>query len=139
IALDEPAILSVDGRYLYGAPAAGLALEGDVAVGTTRQWERFPGFNFGLADEEIETALATELELDPADDQGKARFEAWVEQAPSTTRLLEAKVTVRMREGGGRAVERSTTVHIRPEAAVMGIRPDFAGTEVAENSTAGFR
>src|SRR5690606_23289733 len=41
-------------------------------------------------------------------------------------------------EGGGRAVERSTTIRIRPEADIIGIRPDFAGNEVAENSTAGF-
>ena len=36
-------------------------------------------------------------------------------QLPSTTRLLDAEVTVRMREAGGRAVERSLDLGIRPE------------------------
>lgn len=139
IALDEPAILDVSGRYLYGAPASGLELEGEVSVTTTREWERFPGYQFGLADEESDLNLSSELELEPVDQDGKARFEAYVEEAPSTTRLIEAKVTMRMREGGGRAVERSTTVRVRPEADVIGIRSDFSGNEVAENSTAGFR
>src|SRR5690606_4804364 len=110
IALDEPAVLDVSGRYLYGAPASGLELEGEVSVTTTREWERFPGYQFGLADEESDLNLSSELDLEPVDQDGKARFEAYVEEAPSTTRLIEAKVTVRMREGGGRAVERSTTV-----------------------------
>ena len=32
IAVGEPANITVDGRFLYGAPAAGLALEGEVTV-----------------------------------------------------------------------------------------------------------
>ena len=138
IALGEPAGLSVEGRYLYGAPAAGLSLEGDVTVTTSRIWEKFPGYHFGLADEE-QISLSSELDLQPTDQTGNAKFEAFVDQAPATTRLLDAKVNARMREGGGRAVERSTTIRIRPEADIIGIRPDFAGDEVAENSNAGFR
>ena len=40
----EPANVTVDGRFLYGAPAAGLALEGEVDLSTTREWERFTGY-----------------------------------------------------------------------------------------------
>ena len=36
IAAGEPANVTVDGRFLYGAPAAGLALEGEVNLSTTR-------------------------------------------------------------------------------------------------------
>lgn len=138
IAAGEAARLSLDGRYLYGAPAAGLDLEGEVSVGTKREWEKFPGFLFGLADEEVE-AVSAPLALEPADDDGRATFEAAVDALPSTTRLYDGKVTVRMREGGGRAVERTASFAIRPEAPVIGIRPDFSGAEVAENATAGFR
>ncbi len=138
IAIGETAEVTLDGRYLYGAPAAGLELEGEVSVGTKREWDRFPGFFFGLADEEVE-AVTTPLALDPTDEDGHAAFEAATGTLPFTTRLHDGKVTVRMREGGGRAVERSASFAIRPEAPVIGIRPDFSGTEVAENATAGFR
>ena len=135
IAAGDAAELSLDGRYLYGA---GLDLEGEVAVGVKREWEKFPGFLFGLADEEVE-AVSVPLDLDATDDDGKAAFEAVVDALPSTTRLYDGKVTVRMREGGGRAVERSASFSIRPEGPVIGIRPDFTGAEVAENAPAGFR
>src|SRR5690606_38251687 len=70
---------------------------------------------------------------------GRSTFSAPIDALPYTTALLEAQVTVRMRETGGRAVERRTTVMIRPEESVIGIRPDAAGEEIRENSNAGFR
>jgi uncharacterized protein YfaS (alpha-2-macroglobulin family) len=57
---------------------------------------------------------------------------------PSTTRLLKAAVTVRMREAGGRSVERSLDIGIKPDADMIGIRPDFAGGEVPQGGTAKF-
>src|SRR5690606_358079 len=113
-------------------------LEGEVSVGVKREWEKFPGYVFGLADEEVETVSAP-LDLDATDADGKATFETAGDALPATSRLYDGKVTVRMREGGGRAVERVASFAIRPEAPVIGIRPDFSGAEVAENSTAGFR
>lgn len=138
ISPDETAQLSVDGRFLYGAPASGLALEGEIGLKVTREWDRFPGYHFGLADEEVE-AVAIPLDLDPVDEAGRSTFSAPIDALPYTTALLEAQVTVRMRETGGRAVERRTTVKIRPEESVIGIRPDAAGEEIRENSNAGFR
>ncbi len=44
IAPDETANVTVDGRFLYGAPAAGLAIEGEVTVSTKREWAAFEGF-----------------------------------------------------------------------------------------------
>ncbi|TIM97312.1 MAG: hypothetical protein E5Y59_21090, partial [Mesorhizobium sp.] len=52
IAQGETANVTVDGRFLYGAPAAGLALEGELTLSTTRAWDRFKGYSFGLADEQ---------------------------------------------------------------------------------------
>ncbi len=62
IAVGEPANITVDGRFLYGAPAAGLTLEGETTVETTREWEDFPNFQFGLADEQ--QGDATRIPLD---------------------------------------------------------------------------
>ena len=75
IAAGEPANVTVDGRFLYGAPAAGLALEGEVDLSTTREWERFPGFQFGLADEQEGEATRIPLaDLPLVGDDGKATF-----------------------------------------------------------------
>ncbi|WP_442582986.1 MG2 domain-containing protein [Mesorhizobium sp. ASY16-5R] len=139
VAVGEPANITVDGRFLYGAPAAGLALEGEATVDTTREWEDFPNFQFGLADEQEGDATRIPLtDLPLVGEDGKATFPVQIDALPSTTRLLTAAVTVRMRESGGRAVEESLDLSIKSQADVIGIRPDFSGDEVPEGSVAKF-
>jgi uncharacterized protein YfaS (alpha-2-macroglobulin family) len=140
MAADETVSLTVDGRYLYGAPAAGMALEGEVAIGRTREWPRYPSYVFGLQDEEdVEDALLTLEDLPQTDDAGKATFEVSLDQTPSTTQLLKARATVRMVEAGGRAVERALDIGVRPETTMLGLRPEFEGGQVAEGALASFR
>ena len=75
IAPGELANVTVDGRFLYGAPAAGLAIEGEVNLSTTREWERFNGFYFGLADEQEGDATRIPLtDLPLVGEDGKATF-----------------------------------------------------------------
>jgi len=139
ISADGAASVSVDGRFLYGAPAEGMRLEGEVAVSTTRDWSAFPQYQFGLADEEDLGATITTLEnLPDTDAEGRAEFNVMLGELPSTTGLLEAAVAVRMREPGGRAVERQLSLPVVPDATLIGIRPDFAGESLPENSTASF-
>uniref|UniRef100_UPI0035A8373C alpha-2-macroglobulin family protein n=1 Tax=Mesorhizobium sp. LHD-90 TaxID=3071414 RepID=UPI0035A8373C len=139
IAVGESANVTVDGRFLYGAPAAGLALEGETIVGATREWEAFPNFQFGLADEQEGDATRIPLtDLPLVGDDGKATFPVQVDALPSTTRLLTADVTVRMRESGGRAVEETLGLGIKSQAEIIGIRPDFSGGAVPEGGTAKF-
>ena len=139
IALGETADVTVDGRFLYGAPAVGLALEGEVTLSTVREWEAFDGYVFGLADEEEGDATRLPLPALPAiGEDGKATFPVTVTQLPATTRLVNAAVTVRMREAGGRAVERDLDIGIRPPSDMIGIRPDFSGNEVPQGGTAKF-
>jgi len=139
IAVGETADVTVDGRFLYGAPAVGLALEGEVTLSTVREWESFKGYVFGLADEQDGDANRIPLPGLPAiGEDGKATFPVSVTQLPSTTRLVNATVTVRMREAGGRAVERDLDIGIRPTSDMIGIRPDFSGNEVPQGGTAKF-
>lgn len=139
IAVGETAEATVDGRFLYGAPAAGLALEGEVTLSTKRDWDAFTGYSFGLADEQDGEATRTPLTGLPAvGDDGKSTFPIDVASAPSTTRLVNAAVTVRMRETGGRAVEERLDIGILPQGTMIGIRPDFAGGEVPQGGTAKF-
>ncbi|SIS80799.1 alpha-2-macroglobulin family protein [Paracoccus saliphilus] len=132
--------VSVDGRYLYGAPAAGLSLDGELTVAPAREWGAFPGYVFGLDDEEdVETMRVPLTGLPPTDEDGDAVFPVALDTAPATTRLLSAKVSVRMREAGGRAVERALDLEIEPEGAMIGLRPEFDGGRVEEGGTANFR
>jgi uncharacterized protein YfaS (alpha-2-macroglobulin family) len=130
--------VSVDGRYLYGAPAAGLAIEGDVALKPTRASTAFPGYLFGLADEEANEDSRTTLEgLDVLDEDGKATFDVTLGEVPSTTQLLNADIVLRMQEAGGRAVERTLTLPVKSTGSMIGIKPEFSG-DLAENSIGKF-
>ncbi len=130
--------IDVDGRYLYGAPAAGLELEGEIALKPTRSHPGFEGYMFGLADEETEEESRTTLDALPVlDENGKATFNVTLADLPSTTQFLSADITVRMREAGGRAVERSLTLPVKSDSAMIGIKPQFSG-DLAENSIGRF-
>lgn len=136
---DGVARVDVDGRYLYGAPAQGLGLEGELAVTTTRDWPAHPGYRFGLDEEDELGAAVTPLTVLPdTDAQGRAQFDVTLGALPATTRLLDATVILRMRESGGRAVERRLTLPVTPDTPMIGIRPDFADASVPENTTASF-
>ena len=130
--------VGVDGRYLYGAPAAGLALEADLVLKSVRDLADYPGYVFGLADEEAISDQIFLSDLPRLDDAGRAAIQVDVDTLPSSTRPLVADLNVRMRESGGRAVERNATMAVQPEGVMIGIRPDFADGLVGENSVAGF-
>jgi len=139
IRVNNPVSVAIDGRYLYGAPAAGLGLEGEIDLSTVREWPNFAGFVFGLADEEKISRRIALGSLPNLDDDGQARFDVRLDDTPSTTQLLNAAVVVRVREAGGRAVERSVDIPVAPSGAMIGIRPEFKDNQVAEGSNAAFR
>ncbi|MBB4144847.1 alpha-2-macroglobulin family protein [Rhizobium rhizoryzae] len=138
IVVGEQTPITVDGRYLYGAPAAGLGLEGEIVLKHTREREAFKGYFFGLADEEASEAERLPLEaLDPLDEQGKASFDGGLTELAYTTQLTDANIVVRLKEGGGRAVERTLTLPVRADGDRIGIKPEFSG-DLAENAVANF-
>ena len=139
VAVNEAAQVSVDARFLYGAPAAGLGLEGSLRVDPVREWERFPGYQFGLAEEETQATVQTLENLPVLDAAGKASVPVAVTNVPATTRLLTGTVALRVREPGGRAVERTADLGIAPAGNMIGIRPEAGNDTVPENSTAAFR
>ncbi|NND50706.1 MAG: hypothetical protein HKN60_10690, partial [Rhizobiales bacterium] len=134
-----PLPVSVSGRFLYGAPAAELALEGEVVVKPAPSSpDEFARYSFGIADEEIVPARETLAALPQTDTRGEANFEARLPSLPQTTGLLEAEIVVRMREAGGRAVERRASLPVRPDQPLIGMRALFDEGAVKEGSVAGF-
>lgn len=139
ISPEVPAELQVDGRFLYGAPASGLSLEGDMLVAPATSRPGFAGYQFGVADEETSSNERTPLEdLPEADANGKATFKVNLAKAPSSTRPQEAQVFIRMVETGGRAVERKITIPVAANDNMIGVKPLFDGKSVAEGDPAKF-
>ncbi|MBA5801026.1 alpha-2-macroglobulin family protein [Rhizobium changzhiense] len=135
---DTPALITVSGKYLYGAPAAGLTLEGDVVVKPTRESAAYKGFFFGLADEEASEDSRQPIDgLPELDENGEASTDLTISELPATTQLLNATVYMRMQEAGGRAIERSLVLPVKTERASIGIKPEFSD-DLPENSIANF-
>jgi uncharacterized protein YfaS (alpha-2-macroglobulin family) len=130
--------VKVDGRFLYGAPASKLDLEGSVLIAPAKERPGFAGYSFGLYDDEV-TATRQDLDdLPNTDAAGKARFQVKLDKIPATSRPLEAQISVSMAESGGRAVERNLTLPIAPDAPAIGVKPAFSGRSLADGANADF-
>ena len=134
-----PVELKVDGHFLYGAPASGLQLEGDMLVAPAAERPGFAGYQFGVDDEETASNERTPIEnLPEADANGVATFPVSLAKAPTSTRPQEAQLFIRMAEVGGRAVERKLVLPIAPATAMIGVKPLFGDKNVAEGDKASF-
>ncbi|NOJ40372.1 alpha-2-macroglobulin family protein [Bradyrhizobium australiense] len=140
IKAESPVELKVAGKFLYGAPASGLQLEGDILVAPAASGRPgYPGYQFGVADEETASNERTPIEnLPEADANGVATFPVSLAKAPTSTRPQEAQIFIRMVETGGRAVERKLVLPVAPQAALIGIKPLFGDKSVAEGDKAEF-
>ncbi len=134
----EPVQVTLDGRYLYGAPAAGLEIAGEVVVGPAAERAGFAGYRFGLSDEAVESARNPLDGLPSTDNNGRASFPVSLDKIPQSTRPLEANVTVRLAEAGGRAVERKLTLPVAASGPMIGVKPLFSGRSLGEGEQATF-
>ncbi|WJR75020.1 alpha-2-macroglobulin [Bradyrhizobium sp. NP1] len=139
IKADAPVELKADGHFLYGAPASGLQLEGDMLVAPAAGRPGFAGYQFGVADEETTSNERTPIEnLPEADANGVATFPVSLPKPPESTRPQEAQIFIRMAEAGGRAVERKLVLPVVPTNAMIGVKPLFGDKNVAEGDKAEF-
>jgi alpha-2-macroglobulin len=139
IKADAPVELKVAGHFLYGAPASGLQLEGEMLVAPADERTGFPGYQFGVADEENASNERTPIEnLPESDSNGVATFPVSLAKPPASSRPQEAQIFIRMAEAGGRAVERKIVLPVAPNAAMIGVKPLFGDKNVAEGDKAAF-
>ncbi|WP_027578298.1 alpha-2-macroglobulin [Bradyrhizobium sp. Ai1a-2] len=140
IKAEVPVELKVDGHFLYGAPASGLQLEGDMLVTSAASGRPgYPGYQFGVADEESASNERTPIEnLPESDAKGTAVFPVRLEKAPTSTRPQEAQIFIRMAETGGRSVERKIVLPVAPASSLIGVKPLFGDKSVAEGDKAEF-
>lgn len=136
---EEQGTINVSGKYLYGPPAADLGLEGEIVVKPSgKDVPGFAGYSFGQADEfvnAVRSALPANL-ITGAD--GKAAIPVTLPAIPKTDKPLEAQLIVKLREQGGRTIERTLTVPVDMKSERIGIKPSFEGTMAPEDDTASF-
>ncbi|MGI4794141.1 MAG: alpha-2-macroglobulin family protein, partial [Janthinobacterium lividum] len=128
---------SIDGRFLYGARAAGLHAEGDVRL--VRDEHPVAGaaqYSFGDADETIPDAL-TALTLADADDAGHVAIDTGLSVPDGISSPLRAVVSAGLVEPTGRAVKQTLSLPIHNHPLLIGIRKLF-GDQVNEGSPAQF-
>jgi uncharacterized protein YfaS (alpha-2-macroglobulin family) len=132
--------VGVEARYLYGAPAGGLAAEAEMILRAEPQpfGDTFKDFSFGLAGERFEP-WRTDLTIADTDDQGRTRVEAMLDEVPDTTLPLSALVRVTVLEPGGRPTNRAVSVPVRVRDSLVGLDPLFEGGATDEDSRAEFR
>lgn len=127
----------VEGRYLYGAPAAGNRLLGQLYVRPAREAVKsLPGYQFGALDE---PDLNQDLELDEQtlDADGKAEVvmeSRWAEARSPLNLILQAS----LQESGGRAVTRRLIQPVWPAERLPGLRGLYDGEQVDAESLAEF-
>ncbi|RON10497.1 hypothetical protein BK659_03015 [Pseudomonas brassicacearum] len=124
----DTAEISVNGRYLYGAPASGNRLSGQVYVRPLREAVKgLPGYQFGSVTEE---ELSQDLELDETalDADGKAviSLESKWAGAKSPLQLI---VQASLHESGGRPITRRVVQPVWPADRLPGLRALFNGQE----------
>lgn len=123
---DSAVDLTVAAKYLFGAPGAGLAIEGEVLLRAAEGLAAFPGYVFGRHDQPF-SAQMTSLNGGETDDAGNATLSIFLPMVEDPHRPLEARVTIRVAEGSGRPVERSVTKAVTSGEPMIGVKPLFDG------------
>jgi uncharacterized protein YfaS (alpha-2-macroglobulin family) len=135
---EEPTEFSVAAKYLYGATAPGLTVDGDIAINPVSGLEAWPGYRFGRDDDTVERSREPLGATAETDEDGKAVLEVELPDLPDTTRPLSADLIIRITDTDGRAVEKVLTRPIALSNAAIGIRPLFEDDAVPEGAAARF-
>lgn len=138
IAPNTPVTIQADGRWLFGPPAAGLDITGEIEVRVASSRPGLPGWRFGRPDDGFAPERQPLPDTPVTDAQGKAALSVMLPSLPPTARPLEAEVFVSLDEGGGRAIRRSLVLPVRPFGNGIGVKPLFTGNGPGENANAGF-
>jgi alpha-2-macroglobulin len=118
--------LRLAARYLFGAPGADLAVEGEVRLSGTDRIAGFDPYRFGRHDDPV-SPRSRALDASRTDADGNAILPLSLPAIQAAGSPLEARITLRVSEGSNRPVERQLTRALTPETPMIGIRPMFDG------------
>ena len=137
IRLGDVPQLTLDARYLFGAPGADLSVEGEVLLRSATALDAFPGYVFGRHDEPFSSRQESFGDI-RTDAEGQAQIDVALPDVVDPLRPLEARITVRVAEGSGRPVERRVSRLLTPSQPMIGVKPMFDEV-VAERTEARFQ
>ena len=135
----DPVEAAIDARWLFGAPAADLPVEGALRLTPARAVPGWEGYVFGRADDDTQPQIV-DMPSGVTDPQG--HFAARLDLPPAlaqATRPYDAKLTLTVREGAGRPVERDAQRLVLPARTSLGIKPGFEGGTVPQGAEAQFQ
>ena len=132
-----PAQISIDARYLFGAPAANLRVTGHTDLRAATSLDAYPGYSFGRYDQPVSPRRASLQSGERTDDNGQATLSLAMPEIEVASQPLEAEILVNILEGSGRPVERRITKTVLTDTAMIGIKPLFEGV-VGEGTDARF-
>ena len=115
--------LSVESRYLYGAPASGLAVEAEARLRLDpNPFPDFAAYRFGPVNGRFDERFLT-LANTTTDAAGKASVALNVDSAPKDYGApMRADVVVGVVEPGGRVVRESARIPVRPDERYVGVK-----------------
>lgn len=125
--------VEVAGRYLYGAPASGNRISGQLYVRPLRDAvSALPGFQFGLADDE---SIHQDIDLDELvlDEQGQTQIQLesqWQESRSPLNLIVQASIL----ESAGRPVTHRVLQAVWPAEQLPGVRGVYQGDDVDADS-----
>ncbi len=124
IRLGDTPDLTLAAKYLFGAPGADLAVEGEVLLRAAKELTGFEGYVFGRHDQPFDAVMDS---FAPArtDADGNATIALPLPVVDDPQRPLELRATVRVAEGSGRPVERRVTQLLAPSSPMVGVKPLF--------------
>ncbi len=137
ITTDDVPMISLDARYLYGAPGAGLAVEAETRVTLASGLDGYPGYHFGRQDQYFGSRMDFTGGQIETDAKGHVEFGLTLPDVGKVSRPLKMRALVRVAEGSGRPVERVIEKNLAPSGVIIGIKPLFDDV-VTEGGTAGF-
>ena len=119
--------LTIAARFLYGAPAADLAVRGRVRVEADPEpFAAWSGYRFGLIDAQPIAARADLPEVRTGED-GTAGLSLTLPATARSTHPLRARIEVAVLERGGRPTGETLVRPLRDGRERIGIRPGFTG------------
>jgi hypothetical protein len=134
-AANDSRAIAVDAQFLYGAPGAGLPVEGEARVTVDPSPFDDPavkGFSFGRVDESFDERF---FQLNPTttDGDGKAQLLFQLPDAPKSSLPLRARVVATVFEPGGRTVREGFSIPVRLTPRYIGLRLKGEAYSVPEN------
>ncbi|MBL8557975.1 MAG: alpha-2-macroglobulin family protein [Hyphomonadaceae bacterium] len=114
--------IAVDAQFLYGAPGAGLVVQGEGRLQVDpNPFPALAGYAWGKPDERFDEEFF-QLPDAVTDGAGRAELQVALPNAPQTSMPLRAKVIASVAEPGGRVVRQSFDIPVRLAAQYIGVK-----------------